>query len=207
MVTHSGPWNIYQTFHDFGLVLWLSLLPHRDVECCIDPPFCLALFPSFHCVCFSKRCIRWLGGSLLNMKDWLWRIFFYLPKSIAFLLKLIIIFQPDGFLYFCLIFFFFRGIVWGGSFIPRGTQHILYWHWRLLKLADALTDFPSYKNAHETDHLEKLKEKSHLKNKEVQHLSYENEETKAQNELRNLIEVKQLVNSKNGTKTYTSVDD
>lgn len=76
-----------------------------------------------------------------------------------------------------------------------------------MKLADALTDFPSYKNAHETDHLEKLKEKSHLKNKEVQPLSYENEETKAQNELRNLIEVRQLVNSKNGTKTYTSVDD
>lgn len=60
--------------------------------------FCLAIFPSFPSLSvFLEHCTKWLGCSLLNMKDWLSGIFFYLLKSIGFLKKLDIPFWLDGF--------------------------------------------------------------------------------------------------------------
>lgn len=164
IVTQCGPWNIYPTLHNFGLVLWLFLLPYGDVECCIDPPFYLALFPSFPCLCFSKHSTRWLCGSLLSIKDWLWGIFFYLWKSVAYLLEKVF----TWFSLFLFNFFFFWGELYGAEVLYQEAHSIFYvsidssWNlhtlWGVFDLA--FLDFPNCKNAHEPDYQEKLQKRA-----------------------------------------------
>lgn len=86
----------------FMIPLWFFDFPfsHRGVECRMDPPFCRAIFPSFHCLLFFWHIV--LRGALLNVKDWPWGISLYLLKSMAFFFffwKLDIPFWLDGFSY------------------------------------------------------------------------------------------------------------
>ena len=117
-MTRHGLRNVYQSFRDFGLILWHPLVPPGVAECSIDPPFRQAVFLAFHCLCFS--------GTFCQIAQWCfaepWGIFLYLLKSIAFLWKLDIPFWLDG---FSLFLFNLRG-GGGWSFTPRGTHNIFY---------------------------------------------------------------------------------
>lgn len=172
MVTWCGPGNIYQTFHDFGLVLWLFFLPCGDVECCIDPPFCQAVLASFHCLCFSGTVYQMAWWFFAEHKELALGNFLLYPKIHCVSLK-IRYSLPTGWVFSIFnVFPFFCGVVvWVMFYTKRHTIYSFFvlspvetcTHIFGVSLAVALIDFPSDENACDLVHLETLKEKSSLK--------------------------------------------
>lgn len=134
MVTWCGPGNIYQTFHDFGLVLWLFFLPCGDVECCIDPPFCQAVLASFHCLCFSGTVYQMAWWFFAEHKELALGNFLLYPKIHCVSLKIRYSLPTRWVFSIFNVFPFFVGSLFGWCFIPRGIQYIPSLSWVLLRL-------------------------------------------------------------------------